>query len=58
LNSPTHEYILPDGATATLLNPDEQHYASLKARDGVLTLPRYRLQIQRSVEAEAVLVEI
>jgi uncharacterized protein (TIGR02677 family) len=58
LNSPTHEYILPDGATATLLNPDEQHYTSLKARDGILTLPRYRLQIHRSVQTEAMLVEV
>ncbi len=58
LNSLTNEYILPDGATVTLLNPDEQSYVSLKARDGVLTLPHYRLQIQRSVQAEAVLVEI
>jgi hypothetical protein len=58
LNSPTHEYILPDGATATLLNPDEQSYVSLEARDGILTLPRYRLQIQRTVQAEGVLVEV
>jgi hypothetical protein len=58
LNSPTYEYILPDGATATLQNPDEQIYISLKARDGILTLPRYRLQIQRSMQSEAVLVEI
>lgn len=58
LNSPTHEYILPNGVTATLLNPDEQHYTSLAAHDGILTLPRYQLQIQRSVETEGVLVEI
>ena len=58
LNSLTNEYILPDGATVTLLNPDEQSYIALKARDGVLTLPHYRLQIQRSVQAEAVLLEI
>jgi uncharacterized protein (TIGR02677 family) len=58
LNSPTREYILPDGATATLLNPDEQHYVSLKARDGILTLPRYRLQIQRTAQTEAVLAEV
>jgi uncharacterized protein (TIGR02677 family) len=58
LNSPTHEYILPNGATATLLNPDEQHYVSLKARDGILTLPRYRLQIQRLAQTEVVLVEV
>ncbi len=58
LNNPRHEYILPDGATITLLNTDEQSYTSLKARDGTLTLPRYRLQIQRSEQAEAVLLEI
>lgn len=59
LNSLTHEYILPDGATVTLLNPDEQKsYISLSASDGVLTLPHYRLQIQRSAQAEAALAEI
>lgn len=58
LNSPTHEYILPDGATLTLLNPDEQHYISLSAHDGILTLPHYRLQIHRSAETEPVLVGI
>jgi uncharacterized protein (TIGR02677 family) len=58
LNSPINEYILPDGAIVTLLNTDEQRYVALKARDGVLTLPRYRLQIQRSEQSEAVLMEI
>jgi hypothetical protein len=58
LNSPTHEYILPDGAVVMLLNTDEQSYTSLKARDGVLTLPRYQLQIRRSEQVEAVLLEI
>jgi hypothetical protein len=58
LNSLTHEYILPDGATVTLLNPDEQSYISLSAYDGVLTLPHYRLQIKRDIKAEAALVEV
>jgi hypothetical protein len=58
LNSPTHECILPGGATATLLNPDEPHYTSLSAYDGVLTLPHYRLQIRRAAQTEAVPMEI
>jgi hypothetical protein len=33
-----------DGSTIVLLNPDEQRYAFLRAPDGVLLLPRYRLQ--------------
>ena len=37
-------YRAPDGSTIVLLNPDEKTYALLRASDGMLLLPRYRLQ--------------
>ncbi|HEY4389417.1 MAG TPA: DUF2397 family protein, partial [Ktedonobacteraceae bacterium] len=46
LSSPSLEYLLPDGSLVTLLNRDEQSYTALRATDGVLLLPRYRLQRQ------------
>jgi uncharacterized protein (TIGR02677 family) len=46
LSSTSHQYGAPDGSTIVLLNPDEQTYATLRAPDGVLLLPRYRLQCQ------------
>ncbi|MBA2394860.1 MAG: DUF2397 domain-containing protein [Ktedonobacteraceae bacterium] len=44
LGSPVYEYTLSDGALVTLLNPEERDYIALSASDGVLLLPRYRLQ--------------
>jgi hypothetical protein len=44
LGDPRSEYPAPDGSTIVLLNPDEKTYALLRAPDGVLLLPRYRLQ--------------
>jgi uncharacterized protein (TIGR02677 family) len=44
IGSPVHEYMLSDGASVTLLNPEEQDYVALSASDGILLLPRYRLQ--------------
>jgi uncharacterized protein (TIGR02677 family) len=46
LSSTSHQYGAPDGSTIVLLNPDEQTFATLHAPDGVLLLPRYRLQCQ------------
>ncbi|HYT33585.1 MAG TPA: TIGR02677 family protein [Ktedonobacteraceae bacterium] len=38
------QYRAPDGSVIVLLNPDEQTYTALRASDGMLLLPRYRLQ--------------
>lgn len=38
------QYRAPDGSVIVLLNSDEQTYTALRAPDGVLLLPRYRLQ--------------
>lgn len=38
------QYRAPDGSIIVLLNPNEQTYTALRAPDGVLLLPRYRLQ--------------
>jgi uncharacterized protein (TIGR02677 family) len=46
LCNPSLEYLLPDGSLVTLLNRDEQSYVALRSTDGVLLLPRYRLQHQ------------
>ncbi len=51
LTDPNHQYRAPDGTIIQLLNPDEQDYAFLRASDGVLLLPRYRLQRQSQEEA-------
>ena len=40
----SHQYRAPDGSTIVLLNPAEVQYALLRAADGMLLLPRYRLQ--------------
>ncbi|GAC1430968.1 MAG: TIGR02677 family protein [Ktedonobacteraceae bacterium] len=53
LTDPNHQYRAPDGTIILLLNPDEQDYAFLRAPDGVLLLPRYRLQRQSQEEALA-----
>src|SRR5438105_2033571 len=39
-----HQYRAPDGSTVLLLNAEEQSYILLRSTDGVLLLPRYRLQ--------------
>jgi uncharacterized protein (TIGR02677 family) len=46
------QYRAPDGSIITLLNPREQMYALLRASDGVLLLPRYRLERQEEEESE------
>ena len=51
LTDPNHQYRAPDGTIIVLLNPDEQDYAFLRASDGILLLPRYRLQRQTQEEA-------
>jgi hypothetical protein len=44
LSDVSHQYRAPDGSTIVLLNPAERGYALLRASDGMLLLPRYRLQ--------------
>jgi uncharacterized protein (TIGR02677 family) len=44
LSNPDHEYVAQDGSIIRLLNSDEQQFAALQASDGILILPRYRLQ--------------
>jgi hypothetical protein len=44
LGNANNQYSAPDGSTIVLLNPGEQDYTLLRASDGVLLLPRYRLQ--------------
>ncbi len=51
LGDPLSEYRAPDGSTIVLLNPDEKTYALLRASDGVLLLPRYRLQRKNEGQA-------
>jgi uncharacterized protein (TIGR02677 family) len=53
LGDVSHEYRAPDGSTIVLLNPEEQTYALLRAPDGMLLLPRYRLQRQKVEELSA-----
>ncbi len=43
----SNQYRAPDGSTIVLLNPEEQVYTLLRAPDGMLLLPRYRLQRQK-----------
>lgn len=52
LCNPALEYLLPDGSLVTLLNRDEQSYVALRSTDGVLLLPRYRLQRQLPISHE------
>ncbi len=49
LSSPSLEYRLPDGSVVTLLNRREACYVALRAKDGALLLPRYRLQHRPNV---------
>ena len=44
LGDPDHQYRAPDGSTVVLLNPEETSYTLLRSTDGILLLPRYRLQ--------------
>jgi uncharacterized protein (TIGR02677 family) len=39
-----HQYRVPDGSMVVLLNPEETSYTLLRSIDGILLLPRYRLQ--------------
>jgi len=52
LSNSAHQYRAPDGSLIVLLNPDEMAYTLLKASDGVLLLPRYRLERQEDALAE------
>jgi uncharacterized protein (TIGR02677 family) len=44
LSHDSHQYNTPNGSTVVLLNPNETTYILLQAADGILFLPRYRLQ--------------
>jgi uncharacterized protein (TIGR02677 family) len=44
LSHDAHQYHTPNGSTVVLLNPNETTYTLLQAADGILFLPRYRLQ--------------
>src|SRR5256884_3867327 len=39
-----HQFRVPDGSMVVLLNPEETSYTLLRSIDGILLLPRYRLQ--------------
>src|SRR6266571_100792 len=39
-----NQYRVPDGSMVVLLNPEETSYTLLRSIDGILLLPRYRLQ--------------
>jgi uncharacterized protein (TIGR02677 family) len=43
LRDSRHQYRAPDGSTIVLLNPAETNYGLLRAPDGALLMPRYRL---------------
>ena len=55
LCNPSLEFRLSDGSLVTLLNRDEQSYVALRSTDGVLLLPRYRLQRQLPAGLPAVM---
>jgi len=44
LGDSRRQYRAPDGSVIVLLNPDEQTYTALRAPDGIVLLPGYRLQ--------------
>ncbi|GAC1680072.1 MAG: TIGR02677 family protein [Ktedonobacteraceae bacterium] len=52
LGNSARQYRAPDGSLIVLLNPGEMTYTFLKATDGVLLLPRYRLERQEDTRAE------
>lgn len=43
LRDSRHQYHAPDGSTIVLLNPAEKSYGLLRAPDGAILMPRYRL---------------
>jgi uncharacterized protein (TIGR02677 family) len=44
LSHDSHQYRAPNGSIIVLLNPNERTYTLLQGDDGILFLPRYRLQ--------------
>ncbi len=52
LGNSAHQYRAPDGSLIVLLNPGETAYTLLRAVDGVLLLPRYRLACQEELQVE------
>ena len=53
LSNSAHQYSAPDGSTIVLLNPDEETYTLLRSSDGMLVVPRYRLQCEELEEVVA-----
>ena len=53
LSNSSLEYKLPDGSVVTLLNRREACYVALRACDGVLLLPHYRLQHRANTALQA-----
>ncbi|MBV9229352.1 MAG: DUF2397 family protein, partial [Chloroflexi bacterium] len=47
LSHSAHQYRALDNSTITLLNPTEQAFTLLRSTDGILLLPRYRLERQK-----------
>lgn len=52
LGHTAHQYRALDGTTILLLNPSEQMYTLLRSSDGILFLPRYRLERQEQKSPE------
>ncbi len=50
LGNNASQYRAPDGSLIVLLNPGETMYTLLRASDGVLLLPRYRLARQEELQ--------
>ncbi|MBV9711317.1 MAG: DUF2397 domain-containing protein [Ktedonobacteraceae bacterium] len=50
LGQAQNQYAAPDGSVILLLNPTEAVFAILHADDGMVLLPRYRLQRQEKAE--------
>ncbi len=50
LGQPQNQYAAPDGSTIHLLNPMESAFTILYGDDGMLLLPRYRLERQEKTE--------
>jgi uncharacterized protein (TIGR02677 family) len=53
LGDTRRQYLAPDGSVIVLLNPDEQTYTTLRADDGVILLPCYRLEREEIEERSA-----
>lgn len=53
LRNGRHRYLAPDGSIIILLNPGETGYGLLKAPDGAILMPRYRLVRQHRHEEKA-----